>query len=122
MYEIIVKHHFSSAHKLINYDGECRNLHGHNWKVKVFARTKELNDLGISFDFKEFKSIAKAEIDKYDHVYLNDHPSFRDINPTAENIARILFTELSGKINNTNLKIAMIEVWESDNNGVRYFE
>jgi len=122
MYEIIVKHHFSSAHRLIDYDGECKNLHGHNWKVKVFARAEELNKIGISLDFKDFKRIAKAEIDKYDHVYLNEHPSFKDINPTAENIARILFEELSEKINNDNLRIHMIEVWESENNGMRYFK
>lgn len=121
MYEIIVKHHFSSAHKLINYDGECKNLHGHNWKVKVFARAEELNNIGISLDFKEFKKIARDEIDKFDHVFLNEHPSFTGINPTAENIARILFQDISEKVNDGNMKIHMIEVWESDNNGVRYF-
>ncbi|HQO09130.1 MAG TPA: 6-carboxytetrahydropterin synthase QueD [Clostridiales bacterium] len=122
MYEIIVKHHFSSAHRLINYDGECRNLHGHNWKIKVYARAGELNDIGISMDFKEFKKIVREEIDKYDHVFLNEHPDFEGINPTAENIARILFQKLSQKINDGVLKIFMIEVWESDNNGMRYFQ
>ena len=122
MYEIIVKHHFSSAHMLNNYLGECKNLHGHNWKVKVFARAEELNNIGISLDFKEFKSIVKNEIDKFDHMFLNDHPSFKEINPTAENIARTIYNELSEKVNSENLKIYMIEVWESDNNGMRYFE
>lgn len=122
MYEIFVKHHFSSAHKLIDYDGECKKLHGHNWKVEVHARSTVLNDIGISLDFKEFKKIAREEIDKFDHVYLNEHPVFKDINPTAENIARILFEILSDKINNNDLKIHMIEVWESDNHGVRYFK
>ena len=122
MYEIIVKHHFSSAHKLIDYNGECKNLHGHNWKVKVIARSKELNNIGISVDFKEFKKIVKNEIDKFDHMFLNDHPSFKNINPTAENIARTIYKELSRKVNRQDLKIYMIEVWESDNNGMRYFE
>jgi 6-pyruvoyltetrahydropterin/6-carboxytetrahydropterin synthase len=122
MYEIIVKHHFSSAHMLNNYLGECKNLHGHNWKVKVFARAEELNNIGISLDFKEFKSIVKNEIDKFDHMFLNDHPSFKEINPTAENIARTIYNELADKVNSNNLKIYMIEVWESENNGMRYFE
>ncbi|MBN2858560.1 MAG: 6-carboxytetrahydropterin synthase QueD [Candidatus Delongbacteria bacterium] len=122
MYEIIVKHHFSSAHMLNNYNGECKNLHGHNWKVKVFARAEELNNIGISLDFKEFKGIVKNEIDKFDHMFLNDHPSFKEINPTAENIARTIYNELAEKVNSNNLKIYMIEVWESDNNGMRYFE
>lgn len=122
MYEIIVKHHFSSAHRLENYAGECKNLHGHNWKVEVTARAEELNDIGISMDFKEFKRIVRSEIDKFDHMLLNDHPSFKDINPTAENIARIIYRELSEKVNTGKLRIHMIEVWESDNNGMRYFE
>ena len=122
MYEIFVKHHFSSAHKLIDYDGECKKLHGHNWKVQVHARAKVLNDIGISLDFKEFKKIVRGEIDKFDHVYLNDHPDLKGINPTAENMARILFEILSKQINNEDLKIHMVEIWETDNNGVRYFK
>ncbi|MCK5760356.1 MAG: 6-carboxytetrahydropterin synthase QueD [Candidatus Delongbacteria bacterium] len=122
MYEIFVKHHFSSAHKLVDYEGECKKLHGHNWKVQVHARAKVLNEIGISFDFKEFKKIVREEIDKFDHVYLNEHPVLKNINPTAENMARILFDILSEQINNNDLKIYMVEIWETENNGVRYFK
>ena len=121
MFEIFVKHHFSAAHKLISYDGECSNLHGHNWLVKVYARTKKLNNIGISLDFKEFKKIAREEIDKFDHVYLNEDPAFIKVNPTAENIARVLYENLSDRINDEDLKIHTVEVWESENQGCRYF-
>ena len=122
MYEIFIKHHFSSAHKLLDYKGECSRLHGHNWEVTVYARTRLLNDIGISLDFKEFKHKVREEIDKIDHAYLNEHDYFKGINPTAENIARITYQKLSNIINDENLKIHMVEVWESKNHGARYFE
>ena len=121
MYEIFVKHHFSSAHKLIGYKGACSNLHGHNWKITVYARTNDLNNIGISLDFNEFKKKAKEEIDKFDHTYLNDCPDFEGINPTAENISRILFEKISLVLNNDQLKIYCVEIWESDNQGARYY-
>ena len=52
MFEIFVKHHFSAAHKLVHYNGDCNNLHGHNWLIKVYARTTELNKIGISSKHK----------------------------------------------------------------------
>jgi len=120
MFEIFVKHHFSAAHKLNSYDGECSNLHGHNWLVKVYARTSKLNNIGISLDFKEFKKIAKEEIDKLDHVYLNEYPAFINVNPTAENISKFLYENLSERLNDDDLKMHMVEVWESENQGCRY--
>ncbi|PID27334.1 MAG: 6-carboxytetrahydropterin synthase QueD [Candidatus Cloacimonadota bacterium] len=122
MYEIFVKMHFSSAHRLISYNGECSKLHGHNWEVMVYARTSKLNEIGIALDFKEFKKSVKEEIDKFDHVYLNDLEDYKDMNPTAENIARVLYNTLSKKINTDDIKIHMVEIWESEKQGARYFE
>ncbi len=122
MFEIFVKTHFSSAHKLFNYNGECSFLHGHNWKVIVYARTTKLNSIGISLDFKEFKKIVNLEIDKLDHKYLNEMPEFKDMNPTAENIAQFIYKKLSEKVNDDDLKIHMIEIWETEKQGVKYFE
>ncbi len=122
MYEIFVKHHFCAAHKLLDYDGECSNLHGHDWKIIVTARTNYLNDIGISLDFKEFKRKIKAEIDKFDHKFLNEHEDFKGINPTAENIAKVIFNKLSKLMNDEHLKIYTIEVWESETQGCRYFK
>ncbi|MBN1970101.1 MAG: 6-carboxytetrahydropterin synthase QueD [Candidatus Delongbacteria bacterium] len=122
MYELFVKLHFSSAHKLAAYNGECSKLHGHNWEVKVYARADKLNEIGIALDFKEFKKSVKETVDRFDHVYLNDLEEYKNINPTAENIARILYKQLSDKINNDVIKIHMVEIWESEKQGARYFE
>lgn len=122
MYELFVEHHFSSAHRLMDYPGECSKLHGHNWLVKVYVRSDKLNEIGISIDFKIFKTTIKDEIDKLDHVYLNELPDFKVINPTAENICRFLFEKISVRLNTEHLRVHMVEVWESETHGARYFE
>lgn len=121
MYEIFVKQHFSSAHKLQDYNGDCSKLHGHNWLVKVYAIAKELNNIGISLDFKNFKKMVRLEISEFDHKYLNDLPEFKEKNPTAEIIAEVLYQKLK-KLDIEGIEITAVEVWESENQGAKYFE
>ena len=54
MFEVKIQTSFSSAHHLLNYKGKCENLHGHNWKVEVYARGENLDNSNILIDFKEF--------------------------------------------------------------------
>lgn len=122
MYELFVEHHFSSAHRLLSYPGECSKLHGHNWLVKVYVRTDQLNEIGIALDFKAFKITIREEIDQLDHVYLNEMEDFKEMNPTAENICRVLFEKISTRINTEHLRVYMVEVWESETHGARYFK
>jgi len=77
---------FDAAHRLIDDDGECGDLHGHRWKVVVWAKG-DLGDDDMLFDFRDLKGI----IDKFDHTYLNETVDF---NPTAENIAHSILEEL----------------------------
>ena len=73
---------FSAAHNLIDYQGKCENLHGHNYKLEILLSGK-LKDDGMVIDFVELKKIVKkAIIEELDHKYLNDIIS----QPTAENI------------------------------------
>ena len=52
MYHLTIHTHFAAAHNLLNYDGDCENLHGHNWKVEVEVQASELDELGMAIDFK----------------------------------------------------------------------
>ena len=113
MYEVTIETHFSSAHRLRQYNGECERLHGHNWNVEVSIVSEKLNDLGMVIDFKDLKSKTKALIDKFDHQYLNEVPPFTELNPTTENIARCVFDELSKVINTDFIKVNKVTVWES---------
>jgi len=113
MYQINIEAHFSSAHRLRDYNGECERLHGHNWKVKISVSSEFLNNLGMVMDFRDIKSHTKILVDRLDHQYLNDIAPFTKINPTTENIAKYLFDELSKVVNTEQIKVSGVEIWES---------
>ena len=73
----------SAAHNLmLSYQSKCENLHGHNWLVTVYCKSKTLNADGMVTDFTDIKRVIK---EKFDHKYLNE---VMDVNPSAENIAK----------------------------------
>ena len=120
MYQITIETHFSSAHRLRDYNGECERLHGHNWKVEISVASDVLNDFGMVMDFKDIKSNVKPLIGKLDHQYLNDIPPFTEINPTTENISKYLFDEFSKLINTDQIKVTKVEIWESTTSSASY--
>jgi 6-pyruvoyltetrahydropterin/6-carboxytetrahydropterin synthase len=122
MYSLKICTSFASAHNLKNYQGECENLHGHNWKVEVSVTAKELDRAGLGIDFKILKAETKTLLKTLDHKYLNDLNPFIDISPSSECIARYVFKELSTRLNNENIKVACITVWESDVACASYYE
>ncbi len=122
MYELTVELWFSAAHRLVDYDGECERLHGHNWKVVVNVEAGKLNSLGIAVDFKHVKAETKKLIRSFDHRYLNDIPPFDNINPTAENLAKFFFTELGVLLNKDSVRVSCVTVWETDNSAASYSE
>lgn len=86
MFYISKEVEISAAHYLnLPYDSPCNNLHGHNWKIKVFFKAKELNKDEMIIDFTRVKALIKG---KYDHKKLNQLRPFCDgINSTAERLA-----------------------------------
>jgi 6-pyruvoyltetrahydropterin/6-carboxytetrahydropterin synthase len=122
VYEICVETHFSAAHSLTGYLGNCANIHGHNWIVEVFVRCRELNDIGIGIDFRDVRQAIKDIIKDIDHSYLNEYPEFKNTNPSSENIAKFLYRELGGKINSDNVKLSKIKVSETRGAGAYYWE
>ncbi len=114
MYRLTILTDFAAAHNLINYQGDCENLHGHNWKVEVRVAARELNSAGLGVDFKILKRETEQLLDTLDHKYLNDLPMFKDLSPSSEHIARYLYDEISKKLNNANVTTECVTVWESD--------
>ncbi|TNF34552.1 MAG: 6-carboxytetrahydropterin synthase QueD [Gammaproteobacteria bacterium] len=121
-YTLKVLTDFASAHTLRNYPGACSRMHGHNWKVELEVIATRLNDIGIAIDFKQMKKSANEVCDRLDHQYLNDIEPFNKINPTAENIAAYLYSEIGKQINSDSVKVSAVTLWETDRACVRYTE
>ncbi|EHQ51060.1 6-pyruvoyl tetrahydropterin synthase [Ectothiorhodospira sp. PHS-1] len=121
-YTLKVLTDFASAHTLRDYPGNCSRLHGHNWKVEAEVEATVLDSLGMAVDFKTIKSLARDIAGELDHTYLNDLAPFRDVNPTAENIAAWFFREMAARLNAPGVRVSAITLWETERACVRYTE
>jgi 6-pyruvoyltetrahydropterin/6-carboxytetrahydropterin synthase len=122
MYEIKIESSFSGAHRLRGYDGECENLHGHNWKVEVFVSSAALGENGMVLDFRKLKETTQAVLETLDHKYLNEIPYFAEINPSSENIAKYIFDRVKEGLEEAQAKLTRVTAWESANACASYCE
>jgi len=118
-YEVTVKGHFSAAHNLREYKGECEQLHGHNWNVDLVIAGDELNREGMLIDFKAVKQILGEVTGRFDHRYLNDVPPFDLLNPSCENLARVVAEAVAARLPR-GMRVSAVTAWESDRCAVTY--
>ncbi len=126
------KEHFNAAHRLYNPDwtneendrvfGKCNNpnWHGHNYELIVRLVGEPDAETGYVYDMKKLSDIIKEEVlEKFDHKNLNlDVPEFKNLNPTAENIAVVIYSMLREKIEKSlDLKVTL---YETERNFVEY--
>ena len=118
------KAHFNAAHRLYRKDwdfekneavfGKCNNpnFHGHNYEL-IASVTGDIDpETGYVIDVKILKDIIKTEVeDSLDHKNLNlEVPEFKDLNPTAENIAVVIYNKIKSKLNpEFHLEITLYE-------------
>lgn len=119
MFEVTVESQFDSAHNLRRYDGPCEALHGHTYKVQVSYRGVQLSDSGILVDFRQLKTALSEVTSHLDHRYLNELPEFRNENPTAENIAKFIYTRMRALVGEG---ISKVTVWETPTSSASYWE
>lgn len=122
MYQVSVKGHFDAAHYLRGYQGRCENLHGHRFEVVVTLSGKGLDEKGMLRDFTEIKADLKQILAHLDHVCLNDGPPFDVLNPSSENIARFIYGEMKGRLADTPVSLASVQVYESPDAWATYAE
>lgn len=123
MYELTVIAEFEAAHRIVDYPGKCNRLHGHNWSVEVTVEGARLNALGMLIDFKELKQEVNVVLEGLDHVYLNETEAFKHENPTAEHIAKYIYTALAARaLFAEEIKVRSVKVWESPKSAVTYSE
>jgi 6-pyruvoyltetrahydropterin/6-carboxytetrahydropterin synthase len=118
MFEVSVEETFAAGHALRNYHGKCENVHGHNYRVRAIIEGEELDAAGLLVDFSELKQTLRAIIEALDHRFLNDVPPFDKLNPSAENMARYFYEEMSRRLDGAarpnRIRVAEIKIWETD--------
>jgi len=117
---------FCYGHRLLNYAGKCRYLHGHNGRAVIAIESPRLDERGMVLDFSEIKSVVSQWIDEQlDHrmILHRDDPAvgvlremgeplyLLDTNPTAENIAKLLYDFTASK----GYPIVEVQLWETPN-------
>ena len=126
------KSHFNAAHRLFRSDwsdeknnsvfGKCNNpnFHGHNYELEVGVTGDVNKETGFLIDIEDLKTFIKEEVEDYlDHKNLNlDIPEFKELNPTMENIAILIWNKLRKRITDSN-KIS-ITLYETPRNFVIY--
>ena len=121
MYEISQETVIAAAHQLRLSPGEGERLHGHNWRIKAVLRCDALDSRGMVIDFNDFGRELRALVEPWEHVFLNELPPWNDVNPTAENIARVVAENLAAKLDDDRVKVARVEVWENDTCGATFY-
>lgn len=131
MYSITKEIYFCYGHRLMNYDGACRHLHGHNGKVEVELAREKLDGRGMVVDFSEIRNVIKDWIDQtLDHTMLlkKDDPLIpilkekkerfyaMDENPTAESIARLIYEYVHSK----GFPVTRVTLWETESSFATY--
>lgn len=122
MFRVTKESMISASHHLRNYNGKCERLHGHNWKVKVTVEGEKLDAGGMLVDFHKLKDCMNEVLDRLDHRDLNEVPPFTKLEPSAENIAKYVCIEVGKLLNNNDIKVTKVEIWETPTSCATYIE
>lgn len=131
MFKVTRTIHFCYGHRLLNYQGKCRYLHGHNGKVEIELSSKKLDRRGMVRDFNEIKQSIQSWIDaNLDHkmVLCTRDPALPllrklhepvfaiEENPTAEHLARRIYEETKRR----GFPVTSVRLWETDHSFATY--
>jgi 6-pyruvoyltetrahydropterin/6-carboxytetrahydropterin synthase len=131
MYKATKEIRFCYGHRLLNYSGKCKNLHGHNAKVEVELTTEELDNRHMVVDFDDIKRVIRTWIDEQlDHCMLlckedpilpvikaQGEPCYvLETNPTAEAIAQLIYEYAAQQ----GFPVTEVRVWETDSSWASY--
>jgi 6-pyruvoyltetrahydropterin/6-carboxytetrahydropterin synthase len=125
MYTIWKDFTFAAAHAIRGHTRGCQNLHGHNYRVRVHLRARELDALGMVLDFADLKAIMQEILDPFDHHVINEVPPFDRRNTTAELLAEHVHEQVCSRLAATpgppapegggrRIEVLRVEVWENE--------
>ncbi len=122
---------FCYGHRLLNHDGKCRHLHGHNGRALITLASEHLDGMGMVMDFSVLKRVVGSWIDQaLDHKMLlhaddpvlpllrqQGEPVFvLEVNPTAENIARLIYDYTASQ----GFPVVEVRLWETETSFATY--
>jgi len=125
MHAVTREIHFCYGHRLLDYPGKCRHLHGHNGIAVITMESSSLDSLGMVVDFGKLKAVVGSWIDNHlDHrmIMHRDDPALSyllsqgepvfvmDCNPTAENIAKLIYD----KSREAGFPVVEVKLWETE--------
>ena len=119
MFEVSVEETFAAGHALRGYRGKCENVHGHNYRVQLTLEGSELDAIGLLVDFVEVKRLIHGVVDRLDHRFINDLPPFDVVNPSAENLAKYFYDEISVNLTPA-VRLGQVKIWETDITSATY--
>lgn len=120
-FEVMIERNFSSAHQLRGYKGKCENLHGHNYKIEIYARGRELDNIGLLVDFGELKAAADEVVQYLDHRNINELPPFdKELNPSAENLARYFLERVRQSVGDDRVEVYKVRCFETPTSVATY--
>jgi 6-pyruvoyltetrahydropterin/6-carboxytetrahydropterin synthase len=120
-FEVMIERNFSSAHQLRGYRGKCENLHGHNYKIEIYARGRELDNIGLLVDFGELKEAADEIVKYLDHRNINELPPFdEELNPSAENLARYILERVASQVGDERVSVYKVRCFETPTSVATY--
>ena len=131
MYTVTKEIYFCYGHRLMNYDGPCKFLHGHNGKIEVELASDKLDQRGMVVDFSEIRCVIKDWVDRtLDHTMLfrKDDPLVPVLkekgerfylmqeNPTAESIAKLIYDYVRSQ----SFPVTRVTLWETESSFATY--
>jgi 6-pyruvoyltetrahydropterin/6-carboxytetrahydropterin synthase len=131
MFRVTKEIWFCYGHRLLNYNGKCAHLHGHNGKAVITVESATLDDLGMVIDFSLMKRVIGQWIDDtLDHTMLlhKDDPvipslaalgeryKVLNVNPTAENLAKLIYDHATA----SGFPVTEVTLWETENSFATY--
>jgi len=114
MFTIFKDFTFSAAHSIRGHTGGCENLHGHNYRVRIYLQARELDSLGMVMDFADLKAMAGEILGSWDHRVINEIPPFDERNTTAELLSEHVYREVEKRLSTPRVEVARVEVWENE--------
>lgn len=131
MYKVTKELSFCYGHRLLDYEGKCRHLHGHNARVEIELAAEALDQTGMVLDFGDMERIIQTWLDKeLDHkmILRKDDPLLKplqeaeepcyalEVNPTAEALAKLIFDYAVSQ----GLSVTAVKFWESPTSFATY--